>query len=207
MSGRYPAILDDPKKGDAARKLFADGQALLERIVDEKLLERARDLRVLPGGDRRGDEIVVYTPDNKREAGRFPMLRQQEDKDVCLSLADFIAPQGNETRDHLGAFIVTAGLGTDELAREVRGGPRRLQLRSWRRPSPTGSPRPRAEYLHARVRARVGLRRDGEPDARRRSLGERATAASGRRSAIRRARTTRRRARCSSCSTTRTTTA
>src|SRR4029077_5084219 len=46
---------------------------------------------------------------------RFPMLRQQEDKDVCWSLADFIAPAGG-TADYLGAFIVTAGIGTDALA-------------------------------------------------------------------------------------------
>ena len=110
LSGRYPAILDDPKKGDAARKVFADGSALLDRIVREKLL-RARATYGFFAASGSGDDIVVLSPDRAHELARFPMLRQQEEKDVCLSLADFIGP-----KDYLGAFIVTAGLGTDELS-------------------------------------------------------------------------------------------
>jgi 5-methyltetrahydrofolate--homocysteine methyltransferase len=104
MSGRYPAILDDPKKGTEAKKLFADAQALLAKIIGGKLL-RARATYGFFPAHAEGDDIVV-------PHARFPMLRQQEDKDVCYSLADFIAPKD----DYLGAFIVTAGLGTDELA-------------------------------------------------------------------------------------------
>ncbi|HEY5946677.1 MAG TPA: vitamin B12 dependent-methionine synthase activation domain-containing protein, partial [Kofleriaceae bacterium] len=104
LSGRYPAILQDPKKGDAARKVFADGQAMLARIIDGKLL-RARATYGLFPAHAEGDDLVI--------GGKlFPMLRQQEDKDVCLSLADFIAPKN----DYAGAFIVTAGHGVDELA-------------------------------------------------------------------------------------------
>ncbi|HEX5064157.1 MAG TPA: vitamin B12 dependent-methionine synthase activation domain-containing protein, partial [Kofleriaceae bacterium] len=106
LSGRYPAILDDPKKGDAARKVFADGQALLQRIVGGKLL-RARATYGFFPAHAEGDDLVVGDK-------RFPMLRQQEDKDVCLSLADFVAPTPG--KDYVGAFIVTAGLGVDELA-------------------------------------------------------------------------------------------
>jgi len=103
LSGRYPAILDDPKKGDAARKVFADGKALLSRIVGGKLLRARATYGIFPAHSE-GDDLVI--------AGkRFPMLRQQEEKDVCLSLADFVAP----ANDHVGGFIVTAGLGTDEL--------------------------------------------------------------------------------------------
>ncbi|HSN27807.1 MAG TPA: methionine synthase, partial [Kofleriaceae bacterium] len=106
MSGRYPAILDDPKKGPEAKKLFADAQALLGRIIREKLL-RARATYGFFDAHREGDDIVV-------DGRRFPMLRQQEDKDVCMSIADFVAPAG----DSVGAFIVTAGLGVDELAKK-----------------------------------------------------------------------------------------
>ncbi|MBX3159511.1 MAG: methionine synthase [Deltaproteobacteria bacterium] len=117
MSGRYPAILDDPRKGDAARKLFADAQALLRRIVDEKLLVARATHGFFPAGSTADDEVVVYAPDLSREVARFPMPRQREDKDVCLSLADFIAPlETTGPRDYLGAFIVTAGIGTDALA-------------------------------------------------------------------------------------------
>jgi 5-methyltetrahydrofolate--homocysteine methyltransferase len=123
LSGRYPAILDDPRKGDAARKVFADAQALLRRIVAEKLLTARGTYGLFPAGSTDDDQIIVFDPaDRARELARFAMPRQREDKDVCYSLADFIAPLGiapldrSGPRDHLGAFIVTAGIGTDELA-------------------------------------------------------------------------------------------
>jgi 5-methyltetrahydrofolate--homocysteine methyltransferase len=104
MSGRYPAILEDKKKGTEAKKLFADAQARLGKIIAGKLL-RARATYGFFDASREGDDLVIG-------GTRFPMLRQQEEKDVCLSLADFVAPKA----DHVGGFIVTAGLGTDELA-------------------------------------------------------------------------------------------
>jgi 5-methyltetrahydrofolate--homocysteine methyltransferase len=125
LSGRYPAILDDPRKGDAARKVFADGRALLDRIVAEGLLAARGTYGFFPAGSTAADEIVVFAPDDRsRELARFAMPRQREDKAECLSLADFIAPLGAPRGiaplggypDHLGGFIVTAGIGTDELA-------------------------------------------------------------------------------------------
>ncbi|HEX8108998.1 MAG TPA: vitamin B12 dependent-methionine synthase activation domain-containing protein, partial [Kofleriaceae bacterium] len=121
LSGRYPAILDDPRKGEAARKLFADAQALLRRIVTERLLAARGTYGLFPAGSTADDEIAVFDPaDRARELVRFAMPRQREDKDVCYSLADFIAPLGiapvGGHPDHLGAFIVTAGIGTDDLA-------------------------------------------------------------------------------------------
>jgi 5-methyltetrahydrofolate--homocysteine methyltransferase len=114
MSGRYPAILDDPKKGDAARKLFADAQELLGKILAGKLL-RARATYGYFAAHAENEDVVVGDR-------RFHMPRQREDKDVCLSLADFIMPLADArggiapANDTLGAFIVTAGLGCDELA-------------------------------------------------------------------------------------------
>jgi 5-methyltetrahydrofolate--homocysteine methyltransferase len=116
MSGRYPAILDDPKKGDAARKLFADAQALLKQIIDGKLLKARATYGFFAAGVNADDEIVVF--DGDKPVAKFPMPRQMEDKEVCLSLADFIAPLAGQPRDTLGAFIVTAGIGTDELAKK-----------------------------------------------------------------------------------------
>ncbi len=116
LSGRYPAILDDPKKGDAARKLFADAQEMLAKIIANQSLKARATYGMFPAASD-GDDITVYSPDRAQQLARFPMLRQQEDKEVCLSLADFIAPLADVMpRDHLGAFIVTAGIGTDELA-------------------------------------------------------------------------------------------
>jgi 5-methyltetrahydrofolate--homocysteine methyltransferase len=104
LSGRYPQIFDDPKKGDAAKKLYADARALLDRIIAEKLL-RARATYGYFAAHASGDDVAIG-------GVTFPMLRQQEDKDVCLSLSDFVAPSA----DHVGAFVVTAGLGCDDLA-------------------------------------------------------------------------------------------
>ncbi len=113
LSGRYPAILDDPKKGDAARKVFADGQALMKRIVAEKLLV-ARATYGFFRANSADEDLLVFDASGSQQLATFPMPRQREDKEVCFSLADFIAPVG--TTDHLGAFITTAGLGTDALA-------------------------------------------------------------------------------------------
>ncbi len=113
LTGRYPAILDDPKKGEAARKLLADGQGLLARIIADGSLRARATYAILPAYTD-GDDVVLETDDRRGERLRIPMLRQQEDKDVCLSLADFVAPHGGG--DHIGAFVVTAGLGCDELA-------------------------------------------------------------------------------------------
>jgi 5-methyltetrahydrofolate--homocysteine methyltransferase len=110
LSGRYPAILDDPRKGDKARELFADAQALLKKIIDGKLLTARATYGFFPAVGS-PDDIAVLAPDRSHELARFPMLRQQEDKETCLSLADFVGPA-----DYLGGFIVTAGHGTDALA-------------------------------------------------------------------------------------------
>src|SRR5262245_9485487 len=85
VSGRYPAILSDAKKGEEAKRLFADAQALLAQIIAGKQL-RARATYGFFAAHREGDDIVAG-------GARFPMLRQQEDKEVCLSLADFIMPR------------------------------------------------------------------------------------------------------------------
>jgi 5-methyltetrahydrofolate--homocysteine methyltransferase len=109
LSGRYPAILSDAKKGDAARKVFADGQALLAKIVAGKLLQARATYGFFAA--RSKDEEVILD-----HGVKFPLPRQLEDKDVCYSLADFIAPEAAGVNDYLGAFIVTAGIGTDALA-------------------------------------------------------------------------------------------
>jgi 5-methyltetrahydrofolate--homocysteine methyltransferase len=116
LSGTYPKLLDDPRKGDAARKLLADAQALLARIVDGGLL-RARGAWGFVPAHSEGDDLVILTDDRAHERARIPMLRQQEEREPCLSLADFVSPAGGGARDHVGLFAVTTGLGLDELVR------------------------------------------------------------------------------------------
>jgi 5-methyltetrahydrofolate--homocysteine methyltransferase len=120
LKGRYPAILTHMQYGAAARELFDNAQALLGRIIDEKLLT-ARGVYGFWPANSEGDDIVVYSDDSRRSAlARFPMLRQQEviaDQKPNRSLADFIAPRESGVPDYLGLFAVTAGLGADELVR------------------------------------------------------------------------------------------
>jgi len=123
LSGKYPAILDDPKAGREARKLFADAQTLLRRIVDEKLL-RANAVYGFWPANSEGDDIVIYA-DESRSADlvRFPMLRQQwerEGQTTFRSLADYVAPKESGIADYLGAFAVTAGVGLAELVNSYK---------------------------------------------------------------------------------------
>jgi 5-methyltetrahydrofolate--homocysteine methyltransferase len=121
LKGRYPAILDDPKVGAAARDLYDNGQALLKRIIDEKLLT-AKGVYAFWPANTIGDDIVVYKDDSRREElARLPMLRQQEviaDGRPNRSLADFIAPKDSLVPDYIGMFAVTAGIGAEALAKQ-----------------------------------------------------------------------------------------
>ncbi len=113
LSGRFPAILDDPVVGEQARALYRDARAMLERIVAEKWLA-ARAVFGLWPAHARGDDVVVRHPDGP---ATLHFLRQQVDKpadrpDFCL--ADFIAPEHTGLQDWIGAFAVTAGIGIEE---------------------------------------------------------------------------------------------
>jgi len=120
LSGKYPKILDHPKKGAAARELFDDGQQLLEQIIAEKRITPRAAYGFWPAASD-GDDIIVYADEGRdRELTRFNMLRQQAptpDGKPNRSLADFIAPANSGVRDYIGAFAVTTGIGVEEFAR------------------------------------------------------------------------------------------
>jgi 5-methyltetrahydrofolate--homocysteine methyltransferase len=122
LKGRFPAILEHPEYGKAARDLYDSARILLDRIVAEKLLTATGVYGFWPSASE-DDDIVVYRDrDHSGELVRFNLLRQQEaiaDAKANLSLADFIAPRsalGGGRTDYLGAFAVTAGIGADALA-------------------------------------------------------------------------------------------
>jgi 5-methyltetrahydrofolate--homocysteine methyltransferase len=120
LKGRFPAILDHPQYGEAARKLYEDARALLGNIVQGRLV-RARGVYAFWPAAADGDDIVIYKDENRRDIlARMPMLRQQEqqpDDRPNLSLADYIAPTGSGIPDYIGMFAVTGGIGADELAK------------------------------------------------------------------------------------------
>ena len=116
LTGRYPAILEDEVVGEAARDLFADAQAMLKRIIDERWF-KARGVVGLWPANADGDDIVIWADESRRiEAARLHSLRQQMGKSdgrAHLALADFVAPAG---ADWIGGFAVTAGHGEAEIA-------------------------------------------------------------------------------------------
>jgi 5-methyltetrahydrofolate--homocysteine methyltransferase len=116
MKGKYPAILNDLEKGETARNLFEEANALLDRIEAESLL-RAHAVAGLFRAASTGEDLVVYGEDGAPSA-TLHALRQQTAKTPGKpnrSLADFVAPEGSGLTDHLGAFVVTAGDGLDAL--------------------------------------------------------------------------------------------
>jgi 5-methyltetrahydrofolate--homocysteine methyltransferase len=121
MKGSYPKIMNDAEKGEEARKLFADAQTMLEKIIREKWLQANAVVGIFPANSV-GDDIEVFTDESRSELlTTFHSLRQQQQKAAgkpnrCLS--DFIAPKDSGKTDYLGGFAVTAGGGIDERLEE-----------------------------------------------------------------------------------------
>ena len=120
LKGRFPAILDHPQYGAAARDLYDNARTLLDRIVAERWIV-ARGMYGFWPAASEGDDIVVYRDEQRSgELTRFSMLRQQEvvaDARPNLSLADFVADRAAGATDYVGGFAVTAGLGVDDVVR------------------------------------------------------------------------------------------
>ena len=146
LAGRFPAILDDAVVGEQAKKVYADAQAMLHKIVEERWLTANAVFGFWPANTVRDDDIECYADENREEVVlTWHNLRQQSEKGLAEDgqylpsrcLADFIAPRqtainteaaqaglaasnGKNTskKDYLGAFAVTAGLGCDEKVAE-----------------------------------------------------------------------------------------
>ena len=118
LHGKYPKILEDEVVGEEARKLFADAQAMLKHIIADKRLHANAVIGLFPANSV-GDDIELYTDESRTKVAMvWHTLRQQMEKSEDrpnLALADFVAPKDSGKKDYLGAFAVTAGLGTDEL--------------------------------------------------------------------------------------------
>ena len=116
FSGRFPDILNDPIKGVEAKKLFADAQSMLERIIDERWLEARAVFGLFPAYSDK-NRIVILDPGTGKPLETTYWLRQQKvmpDGKPQLCLADFVAPSASELTDYIGAFAVTTGHGIDQ---------------------------------------------------------------------------------------------
>ncbi len=122
LAGPYPAILTDEVVGIEATKVFAEGQALLKKVIDGRWLTANGVIALLPANTVNDDDIEVYTDETRTQvAFTYFGVRQQTVKPIidgvqrpnqCLS--DFIAPKSSGIADYIGLFAVTAGLGIEK---------------------------------------------------------------------------------------------
>ena len=121
LHGHYPAILNDDIVGKQATELFADARVILSKILDQKLLKAKAVFGIFPANSVDYDDIEVYSDDTRTEIDvKFLTLRQQLKKregKANIALADFIAPKESGIHDYIGAFCVSTGFGTAELAK------------------------------------------------------------------------------------------
>ncbi len=123
LAGPYPAILTDEVVGEAAAKVFEEGQAMLKKIIDGRWLTANGAIALLPANTVGDDDIEIYTDDTRSEvAFTYYGLRQQGVKPVVdgvqrpnQCLADFIAPKSSGIADYIGMFAVTAGIGAEKI--------------------------------------------------------------------------------------------
>jgi 5-methyltetrahydrofolate--homocysteine methyltransferase len=121
LAGRYPAILNDEVVGVEATKVFADGQALLKKLVDGRWLTANGVMGLYPANTVNDDDIEFYTDESRSQVAlTWYGLRQQTEKQEIdgvmrpsRCLADFVAPKGVKN-DYAGLFAVTAGIGVDK---------------------------------------------------------------------------------------------
>jgi 5-methyltetrahydrofolate--homocysteine methyltransferase len=118
LKGVYPRILDDERQGAQARQIFTEANALLDTMIEKKLIT-ARGVYGLFPANGQCDDVELYADNSRAKVvERFHFLRQQANKEgsePCRSLADFIAPKATGLPDHIGAFAVTSGIGLKEL--------------------------------------------------------------------------------------------
>jgi 5-methyltetrahydrofolate--homocysteine methyltransferase len=123
MKGRFPDILNNPASGEAARKLYEDAQQMLDTLIKEKWLTANGVIGFFPA-NAVGDDIEVYTDETRTEVlTTLHNLRQQGQHREGIpnrSLGDFVAPKDTGLDDYVGAFAVTAGLGSADKIAEFK---------------------------------------------------------------------------------------
>jgi 5-methyltetrahydrofolate--homocysteine methyltransferase len=115
MSGTYPRILESEKYGAEAKKVFADAQAMLQKIIAEKWISANGVIGIFPAHSE--NESIVLSATESSPAVAFHQMRQQTKKNpgqYNLCLSDFVAPKESGKQDYFGSFAVTAGIGIEK---------------------------------------------------------------------------------------------
>jgi 5-methyltetrahydrofolate--homocysteine methyltransferase len=119
LKGRFPKILEDPKMGKEASKLYQDANSLIKEIIENNYFHPKAVAGFFPANSQ-GDDIIIYTDESRKQVKTvFHTLRQQavkEDGKPNQALSDFIAPKDSGRADYLGGFAVTTGAEVEELA-------------------------------------------------------------------------------------------
>ncbi|MDP8211716.1 MAG: methionine synthase [Candidatus Zapsychrus exili] len=124
LRAKFPDILEHPKYGKEAKKLFEDGVTLLSEIIDKKLIRANGVVGIYPANSA-GDDIEVYSDESRKDVvATVHTLRQQQKKDnePNLALSDTIAPKETGLKDYLGTFALTTGIGVKELVEKYKKG-------------------------------------------------------------------------------------
>ena len=123
LKGKYPKILQDPAVGTQAQELFDVANRLLDQVIADGTLRANAAYGFWPAASD-GEDVILYRDDSRREElARFFFLRQQWERrgqEDYRSLADYIAPLDSGREDYIGGFVVTAGIGADELATKFK---------------------------------------------------------------------------------------
>ena len=151
LKGTYPAILDDPLRGEAARNLFEDGQAMLKQMVEDDWLQPRGVVGLWPAR-RDGDDIIVFSDENRDQVeGHFFGIRQQIKKDSdkpSYNIADFVS---DKVDDFVGGFAVTAGIAEEAIIQRFKDANDDYSEILFKSLADRFA-EAFAEYLHARVR-------------------------------------------------------
>ena len=123
VSGKYPAVFDDEEKGEEARQLYEDANAMLDRLAQRRSLTCNGIIGLYPA-NRIGDDIEVYTDDTRTQVATvLHSLRQQTEKRGDMpnrALSDYVAPKDSGVNDYIGAFAVTAGIGLEHIIEDFK---------------------------------------------------------------------------------------
>ena len=124
MKGKFPDILNNPASGEAARKLYDEGLAMLDKMIAEKWVTANGVIGLFPANQVGGDDVEIYTDESRTEVrATLRNLRQQGEHREGVpnrSLGDFIAPKDTGLQDYVGGFAVTAGLGATDKIMEFK---------------------------------------------------------------------------------------
>ena len=124
MKGKFPEILRSPKYGTEAQKLYDDAQEMLDLLEADETIRASGVVGMFAANTVDFDDVEIYEDESRTTVlAKLHTLRQQSRKRKGipnLAISDFVAPKDSGVKGYLGAFVVTAGIGVEELAKKYQ---------------------------------------------------------------------------------------